>query len=251
VKIACIVGVGLMGGSLGLALRRTKKWRVVGVDQRAKAFHRAIDLGAVDVGTTDLSRAVQKADVVVLAVPVDKIVTLAKEARRHMLKTSLLMDVGSVKGPLVETLDKIGFVGAHPLTGSEKTGVENARPDLFKGATCIITPGPRTPVSTLRRANALWRALGSRVIRMSPQDHDRWMAMMSHLPHLMASALVLSASRWGDPRMARMLAAGSFRDATRVGAANAALWAPIFKMNRPALRRAVALFQNNLASLVP
>jgi prephenate dehydrogenase len=161
------------------------------------------------------------------------------------------MDVGSVKGPIVKALARRSpkggpvFIGAHPMCGSEKTGVENARKDLYKGARCVLTPAPGTPPAAVKKAEAFWRGVGAQVLRLSPEEHDRRVAVVSHLPHLLADALVLSARK----EKADALAAGSFRDATRVADADPALWAQIFSMNRPALLRAVSLFQGHLRRL--
>lgn len=244
-----------MGGSLGMALAR-KGWRVVGLGRSPEKLKRARKRGAVHEWTTDLSEGARDVDAAVLAVPVEEIVPLARALRPRLPPHCLVMDAGSVKEPVVRGLDKVygepdgpSFVGAHPLCGSEKTGVENARADLYRDAVCVITPGPRTPAPALRRAERFWRDLGARTLRLSPAEHDRWLAVTSHLPHLLADALVLTADGWGDRSLAPLLSAGSFRDMTRVAGADPALWSQIFRLNAAPLRRAVRAFQTNLKRL--
>ncbi len=266
-KRVTIIGLGLMGGSLGMALRSlagrpsTKggRWRVTGVGRDKAHLKKALSLGAADEGTTDFVEGVKDADVVVLAVPVDDIVPWARKVGPHLKPGALVMDVGSVKGPIVRSMTRSlarrpsteggsVFIGAHPMCGSEKSGVENARADLFQGAPCVLTPLPGAPKDALKEAEYFWTGVGAKVLLLSPEEHDRRVAIVSHLPHLIAQALVLTAG--GEDRRASDLAAGSFRDATRVAAADPELWAQIFSMNRPALLRAAAVFQKQLRSLL-
>lgn len=251
-----IVGVGLMGGSLGMALVRSGKWRVTGVGRRPARLAAAKRRRAIHDFVTDMGR-LSDVSVAVLAAPVDEIAPLARRIRPALRPDALVTDLGSVKAPIVRALEKIfsrrdgpRFIGAHPMAGSEKTGVENARPDLYKGATCVLTPGRRATPRAAARAAAFWRSTGARVVRMRPEDHDRWVAAVSHLPHLIADALVLSVGSMPGSRLrVRDLAAGSFRDATRVAGADPRQWAAIFKMNRAALRGAASRFQRALAGL--
>jgi prephenate dehydrogenase len=247
-----------MGGSLGLALARRRKWRVVGVGRNRASLRRAKALGAVHEFTTDAAQGVQGASVVVLAVPVDKIVPLAKSVRSFLAPHALLMDIGSVKGPIVAALDLIfagprgpRFVGAHPMAGSEKAGVEHARPDLYQGSICAITPGPRADARALAFAERFWRDVGCRTFRLPPAQHDRCVAVLSHLPHLLADALMLSAGRDPDAKkFLGLLSAGSFRDMTRVASADPEQWAAIFHLNAPRLRRAALGFVGELQNLI-
>jgi prephenate dehydrogenase len=249
-----IIGVGLMGGSLGLALAR-RGWRVAGVGRRPARLRKARSLGAVHEITTDFKAGARGADVVVLATPVKDIVPWALRLRPYLPPDALVMDVGSVKGEIVRALDKIFsggpfFIGTHPMAGSEKTGVEHARADLFRGAACVVTPGKRAPSSALRRAESFWRGVGGRVVRMGADEHDRLVALVSHQPHHLADSLVLCAGEGGDARRARDLAAGSFRDMTRVASADPGQWHQIFTMNDRPLRDAAAAFQKTLGGLV-
>lgn len=246
-----------MGGSLGLALRR-RGWRVTGIGRNPARLARAKTLRALDETSTDPAAA-NGADVVALCVPVDQIVPWAKVLKPHLGPRALITDVGSVKGAIVREFDRIfpgdapAAVGAHPMAGSEKTGVDAARADLYQDATCVLTPGPRTSPGALRRAEAFWRSVGARTLTLTPDVHDRWVALVSHLPHLAADALVLAAGARTrtdrDRDILARVAAGSFRDATRVAGADPALWRAIFTMNDRAVRDALADFRRALDGL--
>ena len=257
-KVA-IVGVGLMGGSLGLALRQRGGWQVAGLARREDTLRVARKRGAIHQGSTDPAQVIPGSDVVVFCSPVDKIVALAKAYRRFYAAGALLMDVGSVKAPLVRILEKQFhgrggpvFVGAHPMTGSEKTGVEQARADLYRGAVCAVTATTHTPLARVAQAADFWKSVGARPLVIDPDTHDRAVAVISHLPHLIADALMLSAGDWKHPdgiALLKELAAGSFRDATRVAGADPNLWRGIFRLNDRAVRGAVRLFSTNLNKL--
>lgn len=258
-KHVAIVGMGLMGGSLGLALRKRGGWRVAALARREETLRVARRCGAVHEGSVDPADVLPAADVVIFCSPVDKIVPLAKTYRRFFKRDALLMDVGSVKGPVVRALEKMFngnggpvFVGAHPMAGSEKTGVENARADLYRGAVCAITVTPQTPLARAAQAADFWKSLGARTLVIDPDTHDRAVAVVSHLPHLIADALMLSVGDWDPPNgvaLLKEMAAGSFRDATRVAGADPALWRGIFRLNDAAVRGAVRLFSKNLGRL--
>ena len=258
-KRVAIVGIGLMGGSLGLALRKRGGWRVAGLARREETLRLAQKRGAIHEGSTDPAQVFPGADVVVFCSPVDKIVPLAKNYRRFYKHGALLMDVGSVKGPVVRALEKSFhrsggpvFVGAHPMAGSEKTGVQHARADLYRGAVCAITATTQTPLARVAQAADFWKSVGARTLVIDPDIHDRAVAVVSHLPHLIAHALMLSVGDWKHPEgvaLLKELAAGSFRDATRVAGADPTLWRGIFRLNDPAVRGAIRLFSKNLNRL--
>lgn len=258
-KRAAIVGIGLMGGSLGLALHKRGGWRVAGLARREETLRAARRKGAIHAGSTDPADVLPGADVAVFCSPVDKIVPLAKAYRRFFKHDALLMDVGSVKGPVVRALEKSFrgpggpvFVGAHPMAGSEKTGVEQARADLYQGAVCAITPTAQTPLSRVAQAADFWKSVGARPLVIDPRTHDQAVAVISHLPHLIADALLLSVGDWAPPdgfALLKELAAGSFRDATRVAGADPTLWRGIFRLNDPAVRGALRLFSKKLNTL--
>lgn len=258
-KRVAIVGVGLMGGSLGLALLKRGGWRVAGLARREETLRLARRCGAIQEGSTDPAKIIPGSDVVVLCAPADKIVSLAKAYRRFLAPNALLTDVGSVKGPVVRALEKVFrhtggpvFVGAHPMAGSEKTGVENARANLYRGAVCAITATPRTSLARVAQAADFWKSVGARPLVIDPETHDRAVAVVSHLPHLIADALMLSVADWDHPRgpaLLKELAAGSFRDATRVAGADPALWRGIFRLNDRAVLAAVRHFSQKLSRL--
>jgi prephenate dehydrogenase len=258
-KTVAIIGIGLMGGSLGAALRRARpRWRVVGIGRKKKSLERARRAGLIDEAATDLAAGLRGADVVVVATPVSLIVPFVKKIRPHLGAKMLVMDVGSVKADIVRHCARLfsaksgpAFVGAHPMTGSEKTGFEWARPDLYKNAACILTPVPGAPPAALIRARQFWRAAGSRVHEMSAAAHDQWLAAISHLPHLIAHALILSAAQKpGARQKVAALAAGSFRDATRVAGADPGQWNSILNMNSKNLREAARRFTQTMDKLM-
>src|SRR5262245_19610456 len=225
IRTLTIVGVGLIGGSVGLAAkRRGLAERVLGAGRQRASLDRALALGAIDEGLLDLSAAVHRADLAVFCTPVDGIAAQVLAAAPGCAAGTLLTDAGSTKAAIVRGVegrlpDGVAFVGSHPLAGSEKRGPEHADPDLFLGRLAVVTQTPRTDPAALERTAAFWRALGSRVRVMSPEEHDRALALTSHLPHLMAAALAGVL-----PPELHELTAGGFRDTTRVAAGEPSLW---------------------------
>jgi prephenate dehydrogenase len=244
-----IVGVGLIGGSVGLAAReRGVAGRVVGVGRSADSLARAVACGAVDAGTCDLADAARAADFILFCAPVDRIAAQVREAAAACRPGAVLTDAGSTKDTIVRAVDGalppgVAFVGGHPLAGSEKRGPEHARADLFDGRLVVLTPTSRTDPRAVERVTAFWEALGARVRCMSPQDHDDALAVTSHLPHLAAAALANTL-----PDHLRALAATGFRDTTRVAAGDPDLWAAIFAQNRGAVLAALARLADRLAA---
>jgi cyclohexadieny/prephenate dehydrogenase len=242
-----IVGVGLIGGSIGLAARRRgAAERIRGVGWRQTTLDQALAMGAIDEGFLDLERAVKAADVTVFCTPVDRIVEQIHVAARHCSPGALLTDAGSTKAVIVRSVEGrlpegVAFVGAHPLAGSEKRGPEYADANLFQGRLTVLTKTAHTAPAALERALAFWQALGSRVRVMSPEEHDRALALTSHLPHLMASALA-----GGLPSELFDLTATGFRDTTRVAAGDPALWAAIFSQNQSAVLHALGTLDERL-----
>ena len=224
---------------------------MTGIGRNAARLRTAKTLGAIDEATTDLAEGVRDADAVVLAVPVEEVIPLGKKIRPRVKPGAFVIDVGSVKGAVVRAFSGWpDFVGSHPMCGSEKTGVRNARPDLYRGAACLLTPTGKTSKSALAKAESLWKSVGAKPLRLSPEEHDRRVALVSHLPHLLAEALVRTATEGDGKNWAPRTAAGSFLDATRVASADPALWAQIFAMNRASVRRAAAAFRRALAALL-
>lgn len=248
-KVA-ILGVGLIGGSVGLALReRGLARRVVGIGRRAASLRMARKVGAVTATTLDLPRGVAGAELVVVATPVRQIVGHVRQAAEHCASGALIIDAGSTKGEIVAELKEsfgrgVRFVGSHPLAGSEKAGPAEARSDLFAGRTVVITPSTATTEQDLRETAAFWSALGAVVRSMSPDEHDRELAATSHLPHLAASAIAHAT-----PAECLPLVASGWLDTTRVAAGDAQLWTQIFESNRRHVLAAVGRLQKSLSVL--
>jgi prephenate dehydrogenase len=248
-NVLTIVGVGLIGGSIGLAARRRGlARRVRGVGRQRSTLDRARELGAVDETYLAVEDAVPGSDLVVFCTPVDRIAQQVLEVAPSCAPGTLLTDAGSTKATIVRALDGklppgVAFVGSHPLAGSEKRGPAFADAELFEGRWTVLTPTEATDPAALDRAAAFWQALGSRTRRMSPEEHDRALALTSHLPHLLAAALAGVL-----PRELQALTATGFRDTTRVAAGDPALWAAIFAHNRPALLAALARLEERLGA---
>jgi prephenate dehydrogenase len=241
-----IVGLGLLGGSIALAARQRRlAGRIVGCDHSAASLETALARGMIDEGYTDPCRAVAAASLVVFCTPVDRIAENVGGCAGSCRPGTLLTDVGSTKSAIVRRLagrlpPGVNFVGSHPLAGSEKTGPENARADLFEGKLVVLTPIGDPPAAVWTIGD-FWRALGARVETMSPEKHDEVLATTSHLPHLLASALAgVLPLEW------RPLTATGFRDTTRLAAGSPELWQAIFLSNQTALLAAVDRFRAHL-----
>jgi prephenate dehydrogenase len=231
-----ILGAGLLGGSIGMAARARKTaGRVVVWARRPEAAEQATKLGAADEATTDLARAVAGADLVVLATPIGAMPALAEQIPPERVVT----DVGSVKYPVVAALSQRlpKFVGAHPMAGSEQSGIEAARPDLFQGAVCILTPREDTDKQVLALVFEFWKSLGCTVRTLSPAAHDEIVARISHLPHLVAAALVSVVCRDGEQALG--FAGPGFRDTTRIASGPVEMWTEICVENRHEIGRAL------------
>jgi prephenate dehydrogenase len=245
-----IVGVGLIGGSIGLALRaRSLAERVIGIGRDQARLVEGVRRGAIDDATTDLAAGVSRADVVVICTPVTRIAGDVAKAAKAGPDDMLITDAGSTKRMIVEEVEQDAraravFVGGHPIAGSERKGVEHADADLFEGRACVLTPTPKTPVDRLNRARTFWRGVGCRLIETDPTEHDEALALTSHLPHAVASALASTV-----PIEALGMAAGAYRDGTRVAGSDAELWSGIFKANRAPLLAALRAFQGRLHTL--
>lgn len=243
-----IVGVGLIGGSVGLAAKaRGVARRVVGVDRSADALAKAQSLGAIDTGTPDLAEGVAGSGLVVVCTPVDRIAEVIVAAAPHARPGALFTDggstkvgiIGAVRGKLPQGID---YIPAHPLSGSEKSGVEHGTADLFQNRVAVLVVNnfganwDRTAA-----VGRFWEALGSRVVLMNADEHDRVLAVTSHLPHAVASAVAgVTQEDW------LRLTAGGFRDVTRIAAGDPKLWAAIFEANRDGVLSALSAFSKRL-----
>jgi prephenate dehydrogenase len=254
IRQLAIVGVGLLGGSVAKAARAGGlARRIVGVGRAAERLRPAVDDGTLDAAVTDLDAGVRDSDFVLLAAPVLAIEGLLERVWRVAPDGALITDVGSTKRNIVRAAERLAatrplaFVGSHPLAGSEQAGYRVARADLFRGATVVVTPTEKTELAALKKTTELWEALGARVTSLDPETHDRTVAAISHLPHLIACALVDGAGRV-EPA-ALELAARGFRDTTRIAAGDPDMWTEIFLANRDALAAGIAAFRQALGDL--
>jgi prephenate dehydrogenase len=237
-----IVGVGLIGGSVGLAARGSG-WDVIGVD-RPEVLEVAASSGAIDRPST--LKEARNADLVVLAAPISKVTDLVAQLQPT---DALVTDVASTKMAVVAEAERHGlrFIGGHPMAGSQLSGVAHARADLFRGARYFLTPTDRTDPDAYREVSGFVRDLGAVPTAVGPEKHDLLMAALSHLPHLLAAALLKVASDISPEALS--FAGPSFRDLTRVGASNPALWSDILAENAPALGEALGAFAGAMAQL--
>jgi prephenate dehydrogenase len=242
-----IIGVGLIGGSIGLAVRERKLARqVIGIGRNEGNLNQARRHGAIDVGTTSLVHGVEEAQLVVVCTPVDTISDFVSQAAGASANRSLITDAGSTKSELVQNIETLlvdrrdgpRFVGSHPLAGDHRTGVEFSRGDLFEGRKVIVTPTEKTHRAAVVEIGGFWQTLGAEVVIMSPAEHDQALAATSHLPHLIASALALAT-----PKDLLPLAASGWRDTTRVAGGDPEMWRAIFATNRHEVLEALKRFE--------
>lgn len=231
-----IAGVGLLGGSLGLALRAAGYGgRLVGIGRRLSSLRRAVRCGAVDEVTRDPAQGVAQAQLVVVCAPISQFEGLLRAMAPALDRDAIITDVASVKQEVMQlaarTLPRgTRFIGSHPMAGSEKSGVDYARADLFQRATCILTPPARADRATVAWVDSFWKLVGCRTVTLSAARHDRLLARVSHLPHAVASALVALGVR----DQAMDLAGPGFADTTRIASGDAPMWTDIFRSNRAA-----------------
>lgn len=244
-----LIGCGLMGGSFALALKRARLVRrVVGYSKSPSTTARALQMGVIDVEAPSALQAVSGSDLVLLAVPVAATETTFKSIRHLLTPQMLVLDVGSTKRDVVDAARRslktdIGsFVPCHPIAGREVAGVENADPELYRGKQVILTPIERTLTSKIDQATRLWQALGCKVSQMSPESHDAAFAAVSHLPHLIAFALMQSLIHQPEGKQFLSLAGPGFRDFSRIAAADPQVWRDVLIANREELGRQKQLF---------
>ena len=251
-----IVGCGLMGGSVALALRRAGLVRhIAGYSRSPASSRRAVELGVIDEACVSAAEAARGAEVVLLSVPVASTLEVLESIRTALAPAALCMDVGSTKRDVVTAArtalgaDVAGFVPAHPIAGKERAGVDAADADLYRDRRVILTPLAETDPERTRRARTLWEAMGAVVSDMSPEEHDRAFAAVSHLPHLLAFAYVAAVAR--QPEGARMLqlAGPGFRDFTRIAGAEPAMWRDILLANRDEVLAQAASFRHMLGEM--
>jgi prephenate dehydrogenase len=247
-----IVGVGLLGGSIALAARAHGLAReIVGIGRDRTRLEAPLRAGAVDRVTTVLAAGVRDADVVVLAANVLANEQLLADAWPAVASSAVVTDVGSTKRGIVAAAERLPgahrFVGSHPMAGSEKSGYAVARPDLFRGAIVIVTPGDASEPGAVKTVTSFWEAVGARVSALEPDTHDRVVAAISHLPHVVAWALVEAVGRF-EPA-ALPFAARGFKDTTRIAAADTAMWTEILLSNRDTIASSLGAFRGALDDL--
>jgi prephenate dehydrogenase len=227
-----IIGVGLMGGSLGLAIKKSGLTKeVVGFSPKQSSLEQALKIGAIDTATSDLNEALHHADLVVMATPVETIINLLPKLNDALRRGCIVTDLGSSKVEIVEAAEKRlsnseFFVGSHPLSGSEKKGVEFASADLFSGAVCIMTPTTKTNKAAIEKVKTLWTRIGSEVKFLTPEEHDEILGYVSHLPHLLSFALMGTV-----PMKSLEFITPSLKDMTRIAASSPQMWSDIFLSN--------------------
>ncbi|MEF8792719.1 prephenate dehydrogenase [Thiohalorhabdus sp.] len=252
---AAIIGVGLIGGSLGWALRHGGlAGEVVGVEPDATTLDRARQRGLVDRVASEPGAGVAGADLVVVAVPVGSFGEVLAGIAPSIEAGALVTDVGSVKAPVQGEAERLlgegpAFVGGHPIAGTEDSGVEAALGDLFRGALCVVTVTETTPHWALERLTALWQAVGSEVVTMAPREHDRVLAATSHLPHILAYALIQTFAALPERDPLERFAAGGFRDLTRIAGSDAVMWRDIALANRDPLLAMLDGYERQLRTL--
>jgi prephenate dehydrogenase len=245
-----ILGVGLLGGSIGLAVKtRLSGCHVVGYGHRPQTLRKALELGAIDEAQTSAAAAVRGADLVILCTPVGLFDGLLKEIAPALKAGAIVTDVGSTKRSVVKAAEAIlpssvKFVGSHPMAGSEKRGVEFASAGLFQNAVCVITPTSKTDPKAADSVRGFWSTLGMRLIDMNPDDHDLRLAQASHLPHAVAAALVAIQHEAG-----LAVAGKGFLDATRIAGGDGGLWRDILLDNRDNMLAAIQSLQGQLGTL--
>lgn len=248
-----IIGVGLIGGSIGLAIKKRHiAGKVIGVFRRKATLERALKCGAVDKGTLSVADGVKGADLIIVASPVHSIPALIKEAARHAKSGAIITDAGSTKAWITSEVEKalgamprVFFVGAHPMAGSEHAGVEFAGADLLAGAPCIVTKTAWTDKAALGKTTEFWKALGAKVKVMSPAAHDKSVSLISHLPHIVAFALAGAV-----PVKELAYAAEGFGGTTRVASSDPKLWTDIFLTNKKEILRAGKAFEKYYKSIL-
>lgn len=253
----CIIGVGLIGGSLALALREAGAVReVVGCGRRLENLEKAVELGVIDRFDTDPAVAVAGADMVVVAVPLGTMYSIFTAIAGHLAPDAVLTDVGSAKGSVIEAASRAfdghlpaDFVPGHPIAGTEQSGVEAAFSSLFQQRRVILTPLPEGSRGAVDQVRAMWETAGAEVVEMPSDHHDEILAATSHLPHLLAYALVDALARMEDRVEIFRYAAGGFRDFTRIASSDPTMWHDICLANRTAILNILGRFQEDLDRL--
>lgn len=251
------VGIGLIGASLALAIRRHGlAGRTLATSRRQETLDTALRLGIVDEASTDMAAVVADADLVMVCVPVGACGAVAKAIGPHLKPGAIVSDVGSVKGAVISDMlphlpEDVALVPGHPLAGTEFSGPEAGFAELFEQRWCVLTPLPHTPKDAVEKVAAMWRAVGSNVDTMDPEHHDRVLAITSHLPHLIAYTIVGTATDLGTDLKQEVIkySASGFRDFTRIAASDPVMWRDVFLNNKEAVLEVLQRFTEDLTAL--
>jgi len=253
IKEVAIVGVGLIGGSLGLAIKELPDApQVVGTSRSAKTIDKALEVRAIDRGTTSIKDAVANADIVFIATPISTIVDMIKNIAPCLKAGAIVTDVGSTKNRIVRSVeaflpDNLHFIGGHPMAGSEQQGVSFATATLFKNSYYLLTPTDNTDTVAFKKLHSLLASIGSQVLAIDPEKHDKIVSIISHLPHILSASLVNLANRQTrENKSLLLIAAGGFRDMTRIAASDPNMWRDICVENSDAILMAIEEFRRNL-----
>ena len=248
-----IIGVGLLGGSIGLAVRQRRlAGEIAGFVRRAASLKDCERAGAVDFAMTDLLAAVSNSDLIILCTPLAQMRSLTEQFLPALKRGAIVTDVGSVKAGVVRELEllvqKSGahFVGSHPMAGAEKTGVAAARADLFTNAVCVLTPTNKTNLAVLKKLERFWKSLGARVLKMDAAQHDLLVSRTSHLPHIVAATLANLVLNPMNSKTQSALCANGFRDTTRIASGSPEMWRDIALANHKNLSRSLDAFISDL-----
>lgn len=256
VKKIVIFGVGLIGGSVALALKKTGHApTIVGVGRSVESLNQALELGVIDALETNVQAACSDADLILIAAPVAQTSAILQSIKPHLNKDTVITDAGSTKSDVLSAAQAIlgeqfsQFIGGHPIAGAEKSGVSAAKSDLFVGKNVVLTPTPATNIHAARRATQLWQACGAKVSEMSAENHDGIFAAVSHLPHLLAFALVDDIASRTNAEQLFSFAASGFRDFTRIAGSHPEMWRDISLANKTALLSEISAFESELTQL--
>ncbi|HXE41657.1 MAG TPA: prephenate dehydrogenase/arogenate dehydrogenase family protein [Candidatus Baltobacteraceae bacterium] len=248
-----IVGVGLLGGSIGLTAQKFRIAKeIAGFVRRKKTIADCEKFGATDFATTDLLAAVSNSDLIILCTPLAQMAALAGQFLPALKPGAIVTDVGSVKADVVHELQSLvakagaHFVGSHPMAGAEKTGVSAARADLFQNAVCVLTPTKKSNAAAVRKLEQFWKSLGARVLKLPPEQHDLFVSRTSHLPHVVAATLANLVLNPAQPKAQSQLCASGFRDTTRVASGSPEMWRDIAMANRKNLAKSLNAFISEL-----
>ncbi|MEK9825676.1 MAG: prephenate dehydrogenase/arogenate dehydrogenase family protein [Methylotenera sp.] len=255
-KKIVIFGVGLIGGSVALALKKAGcTAQIIGVGRSEESLQAALDLGVIDVASTDIVQAVSDADLILIATPVAQTSAILSAIKPHLSTDTIITDAGSTKSDVLAYANLVlaerakQFVGGHPIAGAEKSGVTAANADLFRSKNVILTPTTANSAEAISRVQALWQLCGANISNMAAETHDRVFAAVSHLPHLLAFALVDDIASRPNAEQLFSFAASGFRDFTRIAGSHPEMWRDISLANKTALLAELSAYQAELSQL--